>query len=416
MKGKTQGTWPRELKAVQLLDVGIIKKSARRNHLKRRRGVESIGGLQGRNGEKMRRLDGKRVYGEVLIDYGVVVVSRRGCGDCFWNLEAPTLCLFNFSSISIFGPGRPNLLFFLLQMTTLLKIFTSIILLPLAAAALLSPYLRPKTSCFKDRVVLITGPTSGIGRALAERIARTSPSKLILAGRNIQRLKSCFPNVATQLVECDFSDKASTDKAATTIASTNTHINTVINNAGISQRSTFASTDHDIFRSIFEVNFFSATSLLHRLHKNLHSASVASQHPSTVIWISSVQGSLALPSRSAYSASKFAVAGFCDSLRAEWSDWCNVVAVSPGYVNTNLSVNAATGVVGKTHGKVDDTTKNGIDPSNLADIVVERVERGDRRSELKINWDLKTRIAVFLKFASPTTLMKIMASRHRKNK
>jgi dehydrogenase/reductase SDR family protein 7B len=127
--------------------------------------------------------------------------------------------------------------------------------------------------------------------------------------------------------------------------------------------------------------------------------------------ISSVQGKLGLPFRTSYAASKHALQGFYDSLRAEViSKNIRLTTISPGYVKTNLSLNALNGD-GSSYGKLDETTANGMNPSALAKIVLKSIN--ENKKDVVIA-DSKTVSAIQLNVMFPDITAWIMAKRAKK--
>ena len=184
-------------------------------------------------------------------------------------------------------------------------------------------------------------------------------------------------------------------------------ISVLILNAGVSQRSTFLETPLKTFRSIFSVNLFSSVELLHGLAStSLNIVGGRSQ----IIYISSVQAQIPLPSRSAYSASKAAATSLCSSLRAEFADFADVCCVEPGYVDTDLSRNAVT--KDGRYGKKDETTKNGIKPDLLASKIIIAVNEG--RTVVTDGQGLKVRAALWLGFLWRGGLERVMRRRFEK--
>lgn len=217
----------------------------------------------------------------------------------------------------------------------------------------------------------MTGATSGLGLSLVKAIDKRGPAKIILVGRSPEKLESvskCLKS-ETSVYVADFADAESVRAAASNIKESEVALSVIVNNAGVSQRSEFGETGMSTFRSVFEVNLFAGAEILHALLPNLSAASYSTGTKSNLIWISSVQAQLALPSRSAYSASKHAVSGLCDSLRAEMSGYCDVCCVEPGYVKTALSLNAVT-KDGTKHGHMDASTAQGVDPDGLAEKIL----------------------------------------------
>lgn len=131
-----------------------------------------------------------------------------------------------------------------------------------------------------------------------------------------------------------------------------------------------------------------------------------------IVCVSSVQGLVALPERSAYSASKHALQAFCDSLRAEVARYnINVTVASPGYIKTHLSMNALT-ATGAKHGQMDATTEKGYAPDFVAKRIVKAV--AENRNELVIS-SLIPKIAIFLRKYFPFLYFFVMAHRANKN-
>lgn len=130
-----------------------------------------------------------------------------------------------------------------------------------------------------------------------------------------------------------------------------------------------------------------------------------------IVFISSVQGLVALPERSAYSASKHALQAFSDSLRAEVSAYnVFVTVVSPGYIKTNLSLNALTGS-GASYGQMDQTTTNGYSPEYVAKKIVKAV--AEKKKEIVIS-TLLPKLAIFLRKYLPFLYFFVMVKRAKK--
>lgn len=121
------------------------------------------------------------------------------------------------------------------------------------------------------------------------------------------------------------------------------HIDILVNNAGISCRGNVLTTDLEVYQQLMLTNFFGQVALTKAILP-----SMVDKRSGHIVVVSSVQGVMAIPSRSAYAASKHATQAFFDSLRAEVADYnVNVTVVSPGYIKTELSLNALTGSGGK---------------------------------------------------------------------
>lgn len=137
------------------------------------------------------------------------------------------------------------------------------------------------------------------------------------------------------------------------------------------------------------------------------------QNQGHLVFVSSVQGLVALPDRSAYSASKHALQAFADSLRAEMAAMnVNVTVISPGYVKTQLSKNALTGS-GKPHGLMDRTTQQGLSPDYVAGEIVKAVVT--RRKEAVISTVLP-RVAIVLRKFLPFVYFLVMERRAKQDR
>lgn len=130
-----------------------------------------------------------------------------------------------------------------------------------------------------------------------------------------------------------------------------------------------------------------------------------------VVFVSSIQGLVALPERSAYCASKHALQAFSDSLRAEVASHnISVTVVSPGYIKTELSMNALTGS-GSKHGEMDATTESGYSPEFVASEIGRAVVQ--KKKEVII-CTLLPRVAIFLRKYLPSMYFSVMVKRAKK--
>jgi dehydrogenase/reductase SDR family protein 7B len=181
------------------------------------------------------------------------------------------------------------------------------------------------------------------------------------------------------------------------------HIDLLINNAGVSSRSSALDTDIRVDRTIMETNFFGPIQLTKALLPAL-----LEQGSGHIVVISSLQGKLGLPYRSSYSASKHALEGYFDALRVElYHRNIPVTIICPGYINTRLSVNALTGD-GTSYGVTDTTTDRGMSPDAAAQKVLEAVALCEREAVISgsIDW-----LALYLKLVWPSGLDWILKKR-----
>lgn len=149
-----------------------------------------------------------------------------------------------------------------------------------------------------------------------------------------------------------------------------------MNNAGISQRSLAKDTSFEVDKRMMNVNFLGTVCLTKCVLPVF-----LQQNSGQFITITSVVGKIGSPMRTSYAASKHALHGFFDSLRAELPNSIDVMLVCPGYIRTNISINALKGD-GSKQGTMDETTGNGMSPAILAEKIVEAASLG--KAELHI--------------------------------
>jgi dehydrogenase/reductase SDR family member 7B len=227
---------------------------------------------------------------------------------------------------------------------------------------------------FQNKTIWITGASSGIGKALALEWAKYSP-KLVLSGRNKEKLeevsKACEAiGAKCQIVILDLAEPKSIEQAAKTVMETYSSIDILVNNGGISQRASAVETPVDVDRKIMETNFFGAITLT----KEVLPTMVSNQKGHIVV-VSSIVGKFGFPLRTAYSASKHALQGYFESLRAELKpDNINVTIVSPGRISTNISLNAID-KDGAKHGVMDPGQANGMPSDVCARKIINAIRR-----------------------------------------
>jgi len=191
---------------------------------------------------------------------------------------------------------------------------------------------------FRDRVVVITGAASGIGRALARAFA-TEGSRLALADVDAAGLaetaklagaKECL----TEIV--DVSDRTAVERFADQVRSRFGVAHVVINNAGVALSQTLAETRYEDFQWIMGINFWGVVHGTQAFLPLLRAADEA-----VVVNVSSVFGLIAFPTQGAYNASKFAVRGFTEALRHECEGTSiRAICVHPGGIRTSILKNA----------------------------------------------------------------------------
>lgn len=292
-----------------------------------------------------------------------------------------------------------------------------------------------QTRCFYEgKNVLLTGASSGLGESLAIELSKCGVKTLILSARNRERLDKVAEeckrqhfskesngkndcDLTTVVIPCDLSEPESVDILGKSVLqsfeSGNEGIDILINNGGVSSRSRFVDTNYEVDAKVMQINFLSGVSLCKRIIPSMLSRKNNNDRIKNIIWIGSVQGLVGIPNRSSYAASKFAVQGYCESIRSELiSENINVHVVSPGYINTNLSTNAVTGD-GGSYNKIDPTTASGASPDDVARAVITSVARGEL--DLMVAASFSAKIAIWLRLLFPSLLRYILLKRYKKS-
>lgn len=222
-------------------------------------------------------------------------------------------------------------------------------------------------------VVWITGASSGIGEALTYALAKKGARIIISARRKeeLERVKGNCPastqaNVRVLPLDLTQGDtlQLNTELAIQLFG----RIDILINNGGISQRSLAKETKVEVDREIMEVDYFGTIALTKYLLP--HFLKRKSGH---YVVTSSVMGIIGTPYRSGYAAAKHALHGFFDSLRAEvWKENIFVTLICPGWIRTNITLNAVVGDGSKLN-QMDKTTDHGLSPAECAKRIVEAI-------------------------------------------
>ncbi|KRX87805.1 Dehydrogenase/reductase SDR family protein 7-like [Trichinella pseudospiralis] len=267
----------------------------------------------------------------------------------------------------------------------------------------------------RNKTVLITGASSGLGEALARQFYLQG-CKLILAARSLSKLnKNCEMLVQQESLavknqirlhepQCyavDLANPNSIESFVEEVVERNPVIDVIVNNAGISVRSCALDTTMQVHRLLMEVNYFGHIAVTQAiLNRDVKSKSV--------VCISSVQGRIAIPHRSAYAASKHAFQGYFDCLRAEMAHLgLQVLLVSPGYIRTQLSANALDGT-GVAHNVIDRNTETGMLPDWVACRILKALVNNEQELILA-SWYV--RFAILLRVIWPSLYFWIMQRR-----
>ena len=232
--------------------------------------------------------------------------------------------------------------------------------------------------CFANKVIWITGASSGIGEALTKNFARWG-AQLVLSARNeseLQRVrKECIDAGANSdnllVIPLDVVDYDAMPGVVAKVLETFSRIDMLINNAGMSQRSFCLDTNMDVYRRMLEVNVLGQIALTKQVLPVM-----VDQGSGHLVVTASIAGKVGAPLRTGYSAAKHAVMGFFDALRTEVAYLgIRVSTVVPGFIRTNIAANALTGT-GEAFAKEDASIDEGMDVGECAEIIVRGLADG----------------------------------------
>lgn len=249
----------------------------------------------------------------------------------------------------------------------------------------------------QNKVVWLTGASSGIGEALAAAFARNKV-KLVLSARREDELKRVAHAIGLaeqdyMILPLDLENQASFDAKKNEVLNRFGRIDILINNGGISQRSLAYETEVSVDRKLMEVNYFGTIALSKSVLKHF-----MERKSGMIVTVTSAVGKFGSPWRSGYAASKHALHGFFDSLRAEvYNDGIQILLVCPGFIQTNVSKNALTGT-GTALGTMDNATANGLTAAECASQIVKAIQA--EKQEVFIG-GFKESLGIWMKRISP---------------
>lgn len=249
---------------------------------------------------------------------------------------------------------------------------------------------------FQNKVVWITGASSGIGEALAYELAREG-ARLVLSARNQERLeevkKYCISlGAGAEVFPFDLSQVDEISKVADRVLNHYEQLDLLINNGGISQRALASEASLDVDRRIMEINYFGNIALTKAVLPYM-----LNQGHGHVSVTSSIVGKFGFPRRSAYSASKHALQGFYDSLRTEMAGRnIKITMIFPGRIRTNISLHALN-KEGDEHGVMDPGQIQGMPSDQCA----RKVLRGIKKQKREILVGGKELILVYIRKYCP---------------
>lgn len=253
-----------------------------------------------------------------------------------------------------------------------------------------------------NRAVWITGASSGIGEALALAMSRQG-ARLVLSARRedeLERVRHGLDNPGAHTVlPLDLARPETFAGAVERAVAATGGVDMLVNNGGISQRSLIRDTDFSVDQRIMAINFLGAVGLTKAVLPGM-----IQRGGGRVVVISSLVGELSTPLRSAYAASKHALHGWFEALRAEeYDNGIRVLMVMPGFIRTRVSINALTGD-GSAQGSMDAAQEAGMAP----DVCAERIVRAVHRDREQVIIGGRERLAVYLNRWCPALYRKLI--------
>nr|CAG4645578.1 EOG090X07KM [Lynceus sp. MCZ IZ 141354] len=330
------------------------------------------------------------------------------------SVEAPSKATSESVTLSS-SPLTSKFYFIYNSLVTVTLLPLTIIIASIQLFSFLYKYAFSRKS-LEGKIVLLTGASSGLGEALAKALYQEG-CRLILASRNTRALEKCRLKLLTlrrenvyppTILNLDLSKIHELPQKAQQALSIYGNIDILINNAGISYRGEIINTQIDVDMELMNVNYFGQVNLTKHILP-----SMIENNNGNIVMIGSVQGRIGIPFRSAYAASKHALQAFSDCLRAEVKSYgINVTVINPGYIRTNLSLNAVTGD-GSRYGILDATTASGMDPDVAATKIIQAIK--SNKKELLL-CPLQPRVALHLRNCCPSSYHCLMAWRAKKEK
>jgi short-subunit dehydrogenase len=225
---------------------------------------------------------------------------------------------------------------------------------------------------FKNKVVIITGASSGIGKACAIEMASRG-ANLVLAARQYVTLCELTAELEKQYqikavaVQADVSKEGDCEFLIKQAIMTFSRIDVLINNAGLSMRALFNDLDLSVLKNLMDVNFWGT------VYCSKFALPEILKTKGTIVGVSSIAGYRGLPGRTGYSASKFAMNGFMEALRTELlKTGVNVLVACPGFTSSNIRV-AALAENGQAHGETSMEEGKMMRPETVAKIIVDGI-------------------------------------------
>jgi len=262
-------------------------------------------------------------------------------------------------------------------------------------------------------VIWITGASSGIGEALALQYAANG-ARVVLSARRTEILNQvkqrCIEQGADSgdilVLPLDITNQVDIDESIQALLAFSKRIDLLINNAGISQRSSCLTTDMSTYRALFDVDVFGQIALTKAVLPIM-----LEQGSGHIAVMSSVSGKVGVPFRTGYCAAKHAVMGFFDALRSEVAHQnIKVTTITPGFIRTNVSKNALKGD-GSAFAEEDEAIAGGMAPDACARVIIKGLDKA--KYEVAVGHGVEMHV-LWIKRFFPNFLIKIMEKQYQK--
>lgn len=252
----------------------------------------------------------------------------------------------------------------------------------------------------KNKVIVITGASSGIGRALAKEFA-SNGARLSLGARRtdlLEELQSELPHTEIFIQKTDVSNENDCRQLIEETIKKYGQIDVLINNAGISMRALFEEVDLKVIRHLMEVNFFGT------VYCSKYALPYLLKTKGSLVGVISIAGYVGLPGRTGYSASKFAIRGFLDTVRIEnLKNGLHVLVAAPGFTTSEVRKVALIND-GSPQGETPRDESKMMSAEECARHIVRAVKK--RKRELILTF-AEGKLTVFLSKFLPATLDRI---------
>ncbi|GGD67278.1 SDR family oxidoreductase [Microbacterium murale] len=220
-------------------------------------------------------------------------------------------------------------------------------------------------SSLKDQVVLVTGASSGIGRATALALSRAG-AKVVAAGRRLEQLNALVEEASGEMIAVEL-DVTRAEAVNLAVAEAVTHfgrLDALVNNAGVMLAGMILDADTEQWVRMVETNLLGSMFAIHAALPHLIESRGA------IVQVSSTSGRIASAGSGAYAATKFGISAFAESLRQEVTTLgVRVIVVEPGFVDTELTTHITDPVMREAAASIGDSMRT-LQPQDIAEVVV----------------------------------------------